>query len=581
MKTSRLALTIILSILFLCIGLHAFAEDAPLRYQKGDKINDFTFTTYYGESVTLSEVLKEKEAVLINIWATWCGPCRNEFPFLEEAYKQYADRVEVIALSCESTDDAATLADFAAQYGLTFKIGQDSVGFLNALGVNSIPTSFIVDRFGTICFVESGSQPDVDSFTRLFDAFVGDDYSESILLDGVPAMKPTVASSSADDISVAVEAAATNPEDAYIWPMVVTEKDGRNVVASSNGGYPSTVASVNVYVDAEVGDAIVVTFKTSTEAACDMLSIAVNGKVKKVFGGVHDWMTYAIPVESNGKQQLALSYMKNQVGDGGEDTVWIDRVTVASGAEALSALAANLVYPVADENTLAVTNPEAREIVISDESGILYANFGPAKYYIINGEEASFSATLTNSFDPEGAFFYCDYDGSITPAVDGMTSENYIVIGGVDSVETTGYTYTGMCLYCDANGSDVKCVVYFKDEANLNRFVNANHLGTWTYADAAQSNASALAGKNTESTYFLKCVDQDGGPVSGAMLQVCDATTCQVFTTDANGVCEFTAAPCVWEVHVLMAPEGYTADSNGIVLAPVDGGEMVFLFTKK
>lgn len=570
----------LLLVLVLCVSCAAFAEEAPLSYTKGDKIQDFTFTTYDGQSITLSEVLRDKEAVLINIWATWCGPCRNEFPFLEEAYKQYQDKVEVIALSCEPTDDAATLADFAAQYGLTFKIGQDPVGFLSALGLNSIPTSLVVDRFGTICFVEAGSQPDVGSFTRLFDAFVGENYTESVLLDGVPAMKPTVAPSAEADISAALEASAANPADAYTWPMLVSEKDGRNVVASSNAGNGTTTASVTVNVEAKAGDAIVVTFKTSTEAACDLLNIAVNGNVVKVFGGDHDWMTYAIPVESDGTQQLTLSYVKDMMADASEDTVWIDSVTVLSGDEAASALAANPVYPVADANTLLVTTPDAKEVVISDESGILYANFGPAKYYIINADVASFAATLTSGYDPEGAFFYCNYDGSTTPVMAGMTAANYTANGGVDSMETTGYTYACMYLYCDAAGSDVKCVVYFKDEANLNQFVNGNQLGTWAYADAAANITGALENMNSTSTYTLKCVDQDGNPVSGAMLQVCDASTCQVYTTDANGVCEFTAAPYAWEVHVLMAPAGYTADSTEIVYAPVDGGEMVFTFTK-
>lgn len=566
--------------LMLCIGCIATAEDAPLSYAKGDKIQDFTFTTYDGQTITLSEVLKEKKAVLINIWATWCGPCRSEFPFLEEAYKQYQDQVEVIALSCESTDDDATLAEFAETYGLTFKIGRDPVGFLSALGLNSIPTSLVVDRFGTICFVESGSQPDVGSFTRLFDAFVGDDYTESVLLDGVPAAKPTVAPSAEADVSAALDAAAANPTDEYTWPMIVTEKDGRNVVVSTNSTVGTTTSAVTVNAEAKAGDAIVVTFKTSTEAACDLLNIAVNGNVVKLFGGEHDWMTYAIPVEADGAQQIELSYVKDMMADGGEDLVWIDSVAVVSGDEAAAALAANPVYPAAEENTLTVTNPDAKEVVISDEGGILAANFGAAKYYIVNADLASFTATLTGNYDPEGAFFYCNYDGSTTAAIAGMTDDGYTVTGGVDSLETTGYTYACMYLYCDPNGSDVKCIVYFKDEANLDQFVNGNQLGTWSYADAAEATTVALETKNTESTYTLKCIDQDGNPVAGAMMQVCDASTCQVYTTDANGVYEFTAAPYAWEVHVLMAPEGYTTDSTETVLAPVDGGEMVFTFTK-
>ena len=583
MKNFARILSLMLA-LVMCLCSVAVAEEAPLSYAKGDKIQDFAFTTYDGQELTLYEVLQEKEAVLINIWATWCGPCRNEFPYLQEAYEQYKDKVEVIALSCEETDDAETLAAFAEQYGLTFKIGQDPVGFLSAFGIGSIPTSFVVDRFGTICFVETGSQPDVGSFTRLFDAFLGDDYTESVLLDAVPAMKPTVAASSEDELAAALEAAAVNPADQYTWPMVVTEKDGRSVVASTNATYGSTEAAVTVNVDAMAGDAIVVTFKTSTETGCDLMNIAVNGSVVKVFGGEHDWMTYAVPVEADGAYAVTLSYVKDMMADGGEDTIWVDAVTVVSGDEAAAAIAANPAYPVADTCSLTVTNPEAKEVVISDDNGLLYASFGPATYYIVNGDEVSFAATLSAEYDPEGAFFYGNYDGSTTSVLDGMTADGYTVSNGVDSIEVTGYTYAAMFLYCDGEGSNVETVIYFKDEPNLNQFVTANALGTWTYADGTTPSTNALPGEAAEAdgmaTYTLKCVDQDGNPVVGAMMQVCNEETCQVYTTDDAGVYAFTAAAYAWEIHVLKAPEGYTADSTEVVLAPVEGGELVFTFTK-
>lgn len=566
--------------LMLCLGCVISAEAASPRYAKGDKLQDFTFTTYDGQTITLSDVLKDKDAVLINIWATWCGPCRNEFPFLEEAYRQYQDRVEVIALSCEPSDTADTLASFAAEYGLSFKIGQDPVGFLNALGVNSIPTSLVVDRFGTICFIESGSQPDVASFVRLFDAFVGDDYTSSVLLDGIPSSKPTIAASSEAELSAALEASCVNPDNAYFWPMVASEKDGRYVVASSNAGLSSTVSSIGVNVYAEAGDAIVVTFKTSTEAVYDLLNISLNENTMKVFGGSHDWMTYAIPVENTGHQQLVLAYVKNEAGNVGEDTIWIDKVTVATGNDATAALADNPVYPIAEENTLTVTTPGAKEVQISDDAGLLYANFGPAKYYIINADVAAFDATLTQGYDPEGAFFFCNYDGNVTPVVEGMTTDRYTAVGGVDSMQTTGYTYACMVLYCDARGSDMKCIVYFRDEANLNRFVNENQLGTWTYANTAVGDGTETTG-NDMSVYTLKCIDQNGLPVPDAMLQVCDDYTCHVYMSDENGLCEFETIPYAWEVHVLLSPEGYTADFNESVYTPVEGGEMVFTFTKQ
>ena len=112
--------------LAMCLGCVALAEeDAPV-YALGAPLPDFTFTDINGVSHTLSETLKEKEMVLVNLWATWCGPCEYEFPFLEEAYEQYKDKVEVFALSISpDTDDVAALTEYATSHGLTFPIGLD------------------------------------------------------------------------------------------------------------------------------------------------------------------------------------------------------------------------------------------------------------------------------------------------------------------------------------------------------------------------------------------------------------------------------------------------------------------------
>ena len=583
MKTMKSIISLLLACV-LCLGSIAFAE-APVVYELGGKIEDFTVTTWDGQTVTLSEVLKEKEAVLINIWATWCGPCRNEFPYMEEAYKQYADKVEVIALSCEPTDTNDVLASFVAEMGMTFKVAQDTVGMAEKFNVSAIPTSVVIDRFGTICFWESGSLPDVGSFTRLFDAFLGEDYTESVILDGVPPMKPNVAASAEADVAAALGvAAAANPTGEYTWPMVVTEKDGRSVVASTNATYASTMATVDATVSAKAGDAIVVTFKTSNETACDLLNITVNGETVKVFGGEHDWMTYALPVEADGEYTVSLSYVKDMMADGGEDTVWVDEVAVVTGEDAAAALAANPAYPVADANALTVANAGAKEIVISDELGILMGAFGPATYYIINDDAVTFNAAVTADVDPEGAFFYCYYDGQTIGLPSAMTETGYTITTGVDALETTGYSYAYVALYLDPNGENMVMSVYFRNEENANTFVTNNNLGTWQYADGTLPASAAKPEKVVEvitsADYVVKYIDQDGNPVAGVMCQVCDEETCQVFVSDENGVCAFTLAPYAWEIHTLMVPAGYEGDTTTFTIAPVEGGELVFTLTR-
>ena len=65
-------------------------------YQVGDKIEDFTITTYDGKEVSLYKVLEEKDMVLLNLWATYCGPCAQEFPAMQEAYEQYQDKLSAL-----------------------------------------------------------------------------------------------------------------------------------------------------------------------------------------------------------------------------------------------------------------------------------------------------------------------------------------------------------------------------------------------------------------------------------------------------------------------------------------------------
>ncbi len=571
----------------LCTVCLACAAEAPGTYKLGGKIDDFTVTTYDGRTVTLSEVLQEKEAVLINIWATWCGPCRNEFPFMEEAYKQYSDRVEIIALSIEPTDTADVLADFAAEMGMTFPVAQDTVGLAERFEVSAIPTSIMIDRFGTICFWEAGSMPDVGSFTRLFDAFLGEAYTESVTLTEVPPMKPTVAPCAPADLAAALGTAdAVNPTEEYVWPMVVTEKDGRTVVASTNAAQDGTTAQVTVSADAKAGDAIVVTFKTSTEAACDLLTIAVNGEAVKVFGGEHDWMTYAIPVETDGVSTVTLSYVKNAMTGGGEDTVWVDTVAVVSGDEAAAALAANPAYPIADKNALLVANDGAKEILISDDNGLLMNVFGPATaYFIINDDTVTFHAALTEDVDPEGAFVYCFYDDQSIALTSVLKDGTYAFSTGVDAMETTGYSYAYVLLALDPTGEDMVITVYFRNEENVNAFVTEYALGTWRYLDGTvpgtETQPEETAAAVTEAAYTVRYVDQDGNAVTGVLLQVCNDETCQVFASDENGVCAFTLAPYPWELHTLRIPAGYAGDTTTITVAPVEGGEFVFSLTRQ
>lgn len=113
-----------------------------------------------GKTVRLSEL--RGQVILLNIWATWCPPCRAEMPAIQRAYEAYrAQGFNVLAVNSTAQDEAAAVAPFAAQYGLTFPILLDENGVVTrSYRVTSLPTSFFIGRDGIIREVVIGGPMD-------------------------------------------------------------------------------------------------------------------------------------------------------------------------------------------------------------------------------------------------------------------------------------------------------------------------------------------------------------------------------------------------------------------------------------
>ncbi|MCL4540560.1 MAG: TlpA family protein disulfide reductase [Bacteroidetes bacterium] len=104
-----------------------------------------------GKKVSLSDL--RGKTVLINFWATWCGPCKAELPDIEAISKEYASKgLVVIGVSeDEGNNLVSTVSKFATQQGLTYQIVIDDNSIADAYGnINAIPTSFLVGKDGKI-----------------------------------------------------------------------------------------------------------------------------------------------------------------------------------------------------------------------------------------------------------------------------------------------------------------------------------------------------------------------------------------------------------------------------------------------
>lgn len=115
---------------------------------------DFQLEALDGSRVKLSDL--RGHPVLINFWATWCGPCQLEMPLIEQYYQKY--QPDLIVLAVDNDEPKSDVQAFATNHNLTFPVLLDPGAKVEDLyQVRAFPTSFFVDKSGTILYQYIGS----------------------------------------------------------------------------------------------------------------------------------------------------------------------------------------------------------------------------------------------------------------------------------------------------------------------------------------------------------------------------------------------------------------------------------------
>lgn len=136
----------------LAMGTPAWAERADV----GRQAPAFEATTLAGQPIALGSLTGK--VLLVDFWASWCDPCREEFPEFEALYKEFHDRgVEIVAVSVDRKRENAEA--FLAKHPVTFAVVHDNDhAIADRFKPRAMPTAYVIDQAGVVRFVHLGFQ---------------------------------------------------------------------------------------------------------------------------------------------------------------------------------------------------------------------------------------------------------------------------------------------------------------------------------------------------------------------------------------------------------------------------------------
>ena len=410
---------LLLALALLCAALPAFATETA---ELGKPFQDFTVTTIDGEEFTLSEALKTHEAVYVNLFATWCPPCKMEFPFMQQVYQEYSDRVAVIVISIETNDTPDKLQVYREENGLTLPMapaGSDWIAMYAE--AYSIPVSMMIDRFGKLALREAGAVTDADSFRRMFDAFLGEDYTVTRTYQSIPTPALTIAFPSDEALSEALNAeggaiAFTSDPTHREYPFVPAEQGG---AVPGNPDASQTIASCRAAIDARAGDVLTFDLRYDLAIGFNYLNVELDGAVIKRFIGASEGRAWAFALPE-GTHEVRFVYDQWQAQETGAPV--LSRVRLLSGQEAEDALAALPVYPTFGKTDMTVSGGVNGYFEYMGQPALMGC--------VMNGDTAEIELTVTDEFDPETVMF-----------LDTTNEDNVLLLSSLLTEDGAAYRY--------------------------------------------------------------------------------------------------------------------------------------------
>lgn len=152
--------------------------DAGTRYTVGSVMHNFTLHDVDGTAYTLSEVLREKRALVLNFWYIGCGPCRTEFPLLDAGYNNYKDKIALLSITETDGNTKDAVISYAREGGLSIPMVsvEEKIGLQSMFGVTDVPTTVVIDAEGVVSYIHVGAFQTLQEVNALFETYTSDTY---------------------------------------------------------------------------------------------------------------------------------------------------------------------------------------------------------------------------------------------------------------------------------------------------------------------------------------------------------------------------------------------------------------------
>lgn len=161
-------IVITITLIAICLSLAACGHESPYEaVSEGEEMRDFTSKTVDGADFTLSD--NKGKVIMLNFWATWCGPCVEEMPAFPRLVEKYGDDLVIVTVNIG--EDAKTVGNFLDENGYTtFTVLLDEDYAISDLYPSEgIPYTVIIDREGTISAIKLGA----DNADIMFEEYSG------------------------------------------------------------------------------------------------------------------------------------------------------------------------------------------------------------------------------------------------------------------------------------------------------------------------------------------------------------------------------------------------------------------------